>query len=232
MNYAENLVIRDCMKEQGHTWLVDPLPDDYLPPTLNQNMRKLFNVSLAKRFGYHGAPSPLDAGPATEQRESPAAERARRACMETDMREQVPENTWNGFASSLAGAAYDGAKANQKVHDAITRWHDCMQPFGISDLPDEPYAMPGPTLRAKYFKDPGPDGTGFEETEPTPAEIKVATADATCQEESGFLHALYQAEWDRQLDLVATNEDELARVAADTARLTKTVDDIIDRYHG
>ena len=61
----------------------------------------------------------------------------------------------------------------------------------------------------------------------TAEEIRQATFDARCQASSGYLRALYDAEWERQIPLLRDNADALERVKAQNAAYENRLAQII-----
>jgi hypothetical protein len=211
-DYAENLLVQPCMKNAGFAWPV-PAVDPNAPPsaTLNDAGRRLFNVDVAARFGYHRAPSNQpNAGQIGElnTRSLAARESASLKRCSGQARRRLPRPNAR-LVFSLSSAAYEAAQADAGVIKRATKWHACMAPRGVSDLPAAPTEMPSPSLGRRFGLDAGPGGRS---SGPTPDEIGLATADARCRESSGYAQAFYAAERDRQLKLIGTNQDALSRV--------------------
>jgi hypothetical protein len=83
---------------------------------------------------------------------------------------------------------------------------------GLPDLPDVPEEMPPASV------DMGDDGDGIDaplrsgDELDVPAEVRrVAVADATCQDSTGYSAAFYDAEWDAQVEAMGPRIDELER---------------------
>lgn len=133
------------------------------------------------------------------------------------------------LAPSLAGAAYDAAKADEQTTGSAKRWRTCMEPYGISDLPEAPHEMPSRSMEERF----GLMGSGARVPTSTsqgsasPEEIRVATGDAKCRQSSGYAKALYEAEVSQQSELIASNRDALERARAANARHAKRVRSVI-----
>lgn len=69
-------------------------------------------------------------------------------------------------------------------------------------------------------KDSGP-------RKPTPAEIDLAVADATCRDSSGWTKAYYEAQWDAEVSVVQNHADQLKTMKADIEALTAQARQII-----
>lgn len=214
-DYAERLLVRDCMEPKGFTYPVGAAQRVDAPPhpTRSASYRKLFNEEIAATYGYGG---PAVAQPTASldpeemgALESDAGQGAFRECLEKT-REELPLPPDRGLAESLAVAGYNAAINREEVVDAAERWRKCMEPLGITDLPDTPEGMPSQSLRAEWGEAPDdPQGR-----ELTVDEVRIATHDATCRSSSRFSELLYQAEWNIQLEMLTDNEAALERLAS------------------
>lgn len=207
IGYAASLLTKDCMEGAGFPWPVPTFDPTVRPPaTWNATGRRLFDVEIASRYGYHLAPATDSASQemaALNARQLSSAEQVRlRGCRaRVERRLPAPESR---LVDSLAGAAYDAALADAATEAAGRRWHACLAPAGVSDLPDMPNRMPSPSV-ARRFRLGLPGGTA------SPQEIALATTDARCRESSGYARTLYAQEVDQQLTLFARNRDALER---------------------
>jgi hypothetical protein len=211
-DYAENLLMTPCMREAGYAWEV-PWRDVSADrgATWNDVGRRLFNVEVAGEFGYHLAQSD-DAGLGawrefTSQPVSDAMAADIVTCRD-EVRIDLPRLDPNvQLANGLAAVARDDALTESDVASAASRWRECMLDAGIADLPRSPEAMPTETMSVTFdLADP--------ESLPTPDEIRLAVKDATCREDSGYTAALYQREWDHQVDELGDNADALLELEA------------------
>jgi len=62
---------------------------------------------------------------------------------------------------------------------------------------------------------------------PTPAEIELAVADATCRDSSGWTKAYYEAQWDAEVRVVQKHADQLKAMEADIEALTAQARQIV-----
>jgi hypothetical protein len=228
LTYAANLIVQPCMQEAGYEWPIPPYhPSSSADATTNSAGRRLFDPSIAQRYGYHLQPSarPEDdelAVALNSRQLSPAEEKARDLCFkERDTRLPLPSGL--DLADSLAGAAYDAARFDDETLERAQKWRTCMEPYGISDLPDAPIKMPSPSLDKRFQ-------VGGSGTSASPEEIEIATADARCRESSGYAQQIYDVEFLRQLEAVAQNRDSLDRARGDTARLNRVIRSIIAEH--
>jgi uncharacterized membrane protein len=212
-DYAENLLVSPCMEKQGYSFPVPFLNLDALHgPSFNDAGARLFNLDLAQKFGYHVAPNP-DPGAqqwkqiiATAPKMSDAEFAVFSQCLK-DARKQVhllPQSAQ--AASSYANDAMSRATTDGGVVAAAKAWRECMQPVGVSDLPDSPLDMPSASLSQQF----GLNTDGGTDTI-TEDEIRIASADAQCQDDTGYRKQLYEATWKDQVETLQSNADDLKR---------------------
>lgn len=220
---AQQVFVQKCMAEAGHDWVVHLDPAGTTTgESWNAAGRKLFSVELAETYGY-GNSGQISRSPEAEQAWLDG-ERSRRA-----LAEQVPEAAENcldqstavlddepswqvyDLAQEIAGGASKDAQESPEVVEAVSRWRECMADAGLPDLPAVPEEMPpasvddggGPAIDAPY--------SVGDEFDVSAEERRVAVADATCQDSSGYASALYDAEWDAQVDAMTSHADDLVR---------------------
>ncbi|MGW6132365.1 hypothetical protein ACWFNE_20255 [Cellulomonas sp. NPDC055163] len=223
LDYAENVLISECMAAAGYTWTV-PEYDIHAPdsPTRNAVNRVLFNRTTAANWGYLPAPSTqknIAAQQAATTKELPeGSEGTFTQCIADVRADQLPleSSQARNFAASLGMAADQAARLDNDVLAAAEEWRTCMEPLGVSDLPDGPEGMPSDSLRAEF----GRAGNGEADADrggegASAREIEVATFDAACRDSSGWSEARYEAEWERQVTAVEENADALERILAE-----------------
>ena len=224
-NYAENLLVEQCMNDHGFQWEVPRRDVDSLAPSVVQSPsgRKIFTAQIASTYGYH-APEwlPQDVVAAERALGSQVLTADKQAtldaCILDDARDALPlPENYLQLATGLANEALVTALESNAVVSAAQQWQECMAPLGIPDLPNTPYEMPPDSLASGW-------GSGEPETEASVDEIRIASADAACRTSSGFDIALYDAEWSLQAEALAENADEL--VAERTA-----AQDYVKRVH-
>ncbi|MGN6428930.1 MAG: hypothetical protein ACTHMF_19105 [Leifsonia sp.] len=212
-DYAENLLISPCMEKNGYSFPVPFLNLDALHgPSFNDAGARLFNLELAQQYGYHVAPNP-DPGAqqwreirATSPKMSDAEFAVFSQCLK-DARTQVhllPQSAQ--AASSYANDAMSRASTDADVVAAAKAWRECMRPVGVSDLPASPLDMPSAGLSQRY----GLNADGGSD-KITQDELRVATADAQCQDDTGYRQKLYDATWSNQVEALRDNADDLKR---------------------
>lgn len=219
-DYATNLLAQKCMTERGHN---PPPPilrvnvQGGASDTTNESHRRVFNMAVAQRWGYHTAPNPridiasrdrVHAYTFTTQEDSDWKVCTTRAQSSI----QEPRASEN-LVSSLGMGAYSGALADPMVTAAAKKWATCMAPQGISDLPASPLDMPTPSLTERFQLGRGDlpgGGVDLGTASPSAAEVNLAVADEKCREDSGYRQALYDAEWKRQEAAIRENAPALA----------------------
>ncbi|MDQ3951736.1 MAG: hypothetical protein M3279_02050 [Actinomycetota bacterium] len=229
-DYAEALLIEECMERDGFAYPTGEAKrmDSPPSPTENDVYRSLFDVEIAQQFGYGGPPVEPRTASLTPQElaalESPAGQDAFDRCVE-EARKELPLPPDRGLVESLTSASYNAAIEKPEVRKAAEKWRDCMASAGISDLPATPEEMPTDSLRTLW----GESVQGEDPTyrPPSPNEIDVAVQDANCQESSGFAQALYDTEWEIQVEMLADNEDGLMRLKAANERHADLVEQVL-----
>lgn len=218
--YADNLLMSECLAEDGYEWPV-PWQDTEFPPPADVNRvnLRLFNTEIAERWGYHfGAPAdPAISEAVWEFHEyvrtynpdsgydssyEDCSDQARNA-VSTDPTDSV------NYISSLAIQAEQITQQKAEVVSALARWRECVARQVDFDVPEDPMEMPPVPLPEKF----GMTGPGSTATA-SPEEIALAVLDAECRESSRWSELQYDGEWEEQLKLIDKNRDQLDRSRA------------------
>lgn len=218
-NYAEQLLIAKCLEGQGYEWPVPWQDADFAQPeTVNDAALKIFNIDIARRYGYHDAPppNPDDVLAWTEftawtNAYNPDDQFQARfdACGE-DARSDKTVAGADGlnYIASLEMQARDEISSVDAVRDAAQKWESCLSEFVTFDLPKDPWGeMPTLEMAQEY----GTYGSSLTEVASS-EELTGAQADAQCRDSSGYTDARYQAEWSAQEALVTNHRDKLDRI--------------------
>ena len=233
-DYAENLLVQPCMEKAGFTWNVpwrDVSGTD--GPSWNAVHIRLTNLNLAKEWGYHLAPTndtSLRAWIAFVQEKSnigASEETAVTKCIFA-ARKTLPVLPGNAqLADGYALAAWEGAQKDSAVLATASKWHECMIPAGVSDLPDNPEDMPSLSVRQRFniklSVSPNPPVVSKPEK-------VMAAKDESCRLSSQYSKVFYDAEWDRQAKLVQKNADALQRVKAMLTANRAAVTEVISSH--
>jgi hypothetical protein len=218
-NYAEQLLIAKCLEGQGYEWPVPWQDTDFpQPETVNDAALKIFNLDIARRYGYHDAPppNPSDVLAWTEYTAWTNAYkpddqfRSRFESCGEDARSDKTVAGADGlnYIASLEMQARDEISSIDPVRDAARAWKSCLSEFVTFELPDDPWGEM-PTLEmAQEYGIYGSIRTEAASSE----ELSAAEADARCRDSSGYTEARYQAEWSAQETLVTANRDTLERI--------------------
>lgn len=210
-DFAQALLVKPCMEAGGFAYDVPWVDINAAPPaTRSVTMRRLFNGSIASEWGYHEAPSnqpnAAQSGELNSTELTSDAQARLMSCLGEARKTVTAPDGVDQLPTSLSSAAWDATMADSAVLGAAERWRACMAPQGISDLPALPLDMPSPSLAEKFGLG-GADVSSSASAE----EIAVATADAACQESSGFHKTLYDTEWDKEVAALRDNADALVR---------------------
>jgi len=220
-NYAEQLLLGKCLTAAGYQWPV-PWRDPEFPPPwdMNRVLYRLFDRSIAERWGYHlsperderGAKAWLEFGELVNSRApDPAFDAKFLECSDAVRDEDTTRDVDAlNYVNGLAVQAGQVAEQDPAVRAGVSAWRECVTAKVTFAVPDSTWEMPPPPLD-EQFGITGPNKTATASAE----EIAVAIADADCRESSGLSEARYEAEWDHQLKLVAENRDTLDRIRAE-----------------
>lgn len=242
-SYAETLLDGLCMQKAGYAdWAVpwrETKPDE--GPSWNAAGTRLFNEDLAASYGYHAAPAVRsDRNPAWDEFTrrvntdiSHAEDAAFLTCQDAVRKEHpliAPDAGTLNLALGYMAQASEVAKKAQPVLDAAAKWRACMEPQGITDLPQSPQEMPPASLRSKFSLSGGEEDPGSDPGAANAEEIGLATADARCQDSSKFQQHLYSAVWDETAKLYKDNVDALERAKTKINRQDRAVQEVINTY--
>lgn len=218
-NYAEQLLIADCLAADGYQWPV-PWRDTTFPypPGFNSVGYRLFNEDTAAKWGYHFAPT-LNEVELEKWQEFVSFSNSYAPDSSFDLifqgcsdgaRDERTIEAADGFnyVSGLASQANDIARQSERVQTALVTWRECLSGRVTFALPAEPWPQMPPSEVAARFGLEGPTATPLATSE----EIASAVADAECRTNSGLSAALYEEEWNEQLELVSQNRDQLERI--------------------
>lgn len=221
-NYAEQLLISKCLEGRGYDWPVPWQDADFpQPETVNSVAVKIFNVDVARRYGYHDAPAPNPADALawteftawTNAYDPDDGFRSRFDACGADARSEKTEAGAEGlnYIASLEIQARDEISTDDAVRDAARAWRTCLSDIVTFELPKDPWSEMPTAEMAQEFGVYGSNPTEVASSE----EIAVAEADARCRDSSGYADARYRAEWSAQETLVANNRDKLDRIRND-----------------
>ncbi|MEV6819091.1 hypothetical protein AB0M72_10055 [Nocardiopsis dassonvillei] len=214
IEYAQDFLIRECMRDLGMDWaplLPPPQSHDYDP--LHRRRYGLMEMQVAERFGYH----PLPLAPEQAAREEVWAVRANlsapeqqaaygsgdggsgcRARAEARLREDAPEVGPDAL-NAYSGRAFEASFDVPEVVEVFAEWSACMDSAGFD------YAEP-----FDAFDDPA----WAASEHPSEREIRAAVADVRCKLETDLIGVWSAAEHDIQNTLIDAHSEEFAGFAA------------------
>ncbi|MFS0894421.1 hypothetical protein [Microbacterium sp. 179-I 3D3 NHS] len=228
-NYAEQLLIANCLTSQGHKWPVPWQDTEYPhPEDFNKLGVRLFNLQIAKKWGYHFARLENEESAllwsefvSTTNAYFPNQELddALQSCSdEVRSRDEDPFVNFDGqnYISELYTQAQKVVEQDEAVQNATQAWRECLAPQVDFTLPRDPWTeMPPSSVAQEWGAITG--GT----PEPSVEEIAAAVADAKCRESSDLAAITYEKNWEEQQKLVAENRDKLERIRAEAVERKK-----------
>lgn len=242
---AINTLMVDCMAKQG---INIPSTTYHLEAgsaeTRSSNGQRLFSPEIAMKYGYREPADP---------RVDPVSSRNAKQVIRSLTSEQlkVMENCAEQAQHILQEPVSDASESEEARSEvdywqwgsfrspdlesapfmrAAEEWRTCMAPLGISDLDERPsFGPPSQTLAAQwgYLEDMAPD----QEPTPSETEIRVATQDAKCQVQSGYLTLLYEEQWRLDAEFVESNRKDLERLRQEYEALTQRYRDALSTSH-
>lgn len=221
--YAIELATSDCMATLGQhfeavSYPIDPPPSEGLNPAGH----RLFNQSIAGKYGYHEAPDPVQYGQRLRARDRESEqygeqwEKDRAHCSDQVLATPPFPIRMQPIIQTIGLSGAD----EKHVRSAAVRWRDCMKPLGIPDLPEDPAFMPSDSL-AERFGLLNEDPINAQEAVPgavSDEEIRIASADAECRESSGYQASYYEAEWHSDFTYVEEHLPELTAALEEQKR--------------
>lgn len=208
IEYAEDLLTRNCMRDLGMDWkmLSPPADHEHDPDPLNRRRYGLIEPEIAARFGYHLPPlSPQLAARETvwaqRDRLPPAERRAAygddgqggcRAEARHHLRKGIPDidqSRLHDFSTST----FETSLKDPEVSKVFGNWSACMKAQGVrySD-PLEPFA----------------DAAWAQSERPSAREIAVAEADVRCKQAVNLVSVWSGAERRIQLGVISAHRGD------------------------
>lgn len=114
--------------------------------------------------------------------------------------------------SEIAYAGWQRVETDGRVADAVERWHACMAPVGVVDLPEDIGDMPSPSVLGGAAANRFVPDTDVPLTE---REREVAVADATCREEVQYPQTVHRVRAEAELEMIGRNLDAFDAVRSE-----------------
>lgn len=176
---AIDLMVRDCMKEQGLSWTALKRPTN-LPNMWNRRRYGLIENAVAERLGYHVTADLLSSKVAArmeEKRDAKLSTRQAKAANnpKTGCNKKADARLWGGKKPDLGmlnSLNSEGLTQSQKVpavQESLRDWRSCMEGRGFRYR--DPYAAMGDKAWSKTRR-------------PSRKEIETAVADVQCKSQS------------------------------------------------
>ena len=215
---AKKWLMRECMAEGGWNYRVANDASAPLAETMSASGARLFTPELAAKYGYRRAPDPrhpledeIEAKGGLNSDQPQGFFDRQEVCFD-QVREELKQAGAPEERSETEQAVSGGYNVlfrdaiTDEVHQAATRWRECMAPLGIVDLPEEPWTAGSmrlpPSLMSAW-------GWTSSFGKPSADEIRIAVHDANCRETSGWSEALYESQWDLAEKFVEDNKPAL-----------------------
>ncbi|MEV2277465.1 hypothetical protein AB0I72_17960 [Nocardiopsis sp. NPDC049922] len=212
IDYAEDLVIRDCMRDHGMDWEILPVPEEEGTDPPHRRRYGVIEPEVAERYGYVapvGSEDDRARAEVWESRETLPQEEYLRAFGDDDgggchgqarerVTDGVPDMDHNLLNSYIA-TGFDASREAPEVVDAFADWSTCMAARGFD------YETPVDTGDDARWAD--------REDEPLPEEIEVATADVACKDEASVVEIWWSAEAEAQRGLIEEHPADFALFA-------------------
>ncbi|MDE3725060.1 hypothetical protein PWG71_27070 [Nocardiopsis sp. N85] len=211
VQYAEDLLIGDCLNAVGLEWDPLPSPPEQDTDPLNRRRYGLVEPELAELYGYHLPP------PTEDQRERDRVWQAREVLPRAEWVAAYGEDGDGGCLSEARerlyrdvpaidttllnghiGQTFEASQEHPEVVSAFGEWRTCMLAKGFD------YAAP---------LDVHADPAWTDSAEPSPREITVAGTDVRCKEETGLVKVWSAVEEEIQSEVIDSHPEDFALFA-------------------
>ncbi|MEU3020288.1 hypothetical protein ABZ635_23165 [Nocardiopsis sp. NPDC007018] len=228
LDYAEDLLVRDCMRGNGMDWRIVPAPEEEGTDPPHRGRYGVVETRVAERFGYGATPGSADEGLveevrqdrltllATEHRAAYGAEDGA-GCVEeaeAEVTEGVPDLDTD-LLNSYIHAGFEASQAAPEVVGAFAAWSACMADRDLE------YATP-----TEASADVRWNG---ERDGPTAEEAATAVADVACKEEASVVGTWRDAEARAQEELIEENPADFALFAQVRHARLETARTVLER---
>lgn len=206
IDYAHDLLTRDCMRGLGMDWKMLPSPSSQDPDPFNRRRYGLIEPEIATRFGYHLPPAPaeLTARAAVWVQRDQLSPAQRRAAYGDDgqggcrlealdqLRKDVPDLDRSRLYDFREEAS-EASRNDPEVVKVLGEWSACMKAkdFQYSE-PSEPYT----------------DSTWRRSSQPSQQEIIAAQTDVRCKQQTGLVAVWSGVDKRIQLDLIRNHRED------------------------
>lgn len=240
LQVAQDVLVAHCMKGFGLNYQAPPPGPDLGPRSLMDRRYGLTDEKMAAVWGYHlGDLDPRKAKPvapslpdgdalvALTGRSGKAGKSdllVNGKTVEPGGCSSVAEeaifgkggSTFDEFPQHLNSESFFATKSSPDVVRAFKAWSNCMDKLGLS-YPDPLAAI---------------DDKRFRGTDPSPAEIKVATVDVACKKKTNLVGVWYSVETQYEKEAIRENASRLNAELDEKEEALKAASGVIRRAKG
>lgn len=197
-------VMSECQHKKGIQMPVTIYNFDApLMETRTDGDHRVFTVEIAQKYGYREPLNPRIDWESSKKKdefikgmteeENRISEECYKEVQETlqEPKEEMSEEKEGALPYWQWGSFVSPDLQKPELQKTIQAWRECMAPLGIPDLEETPsFGPPSQTLAEKwgYHNDTPP----WEAPLPSEEEVRIAVADAQCQETSGYQDAYWE----------------------------------------
>jgi hypothetical protein len=241
IEYAEQLLVGDCMEEQGFAYDVPPRPVEE-PFALNQRRYGLIDAQQAAEWGYWTEPDSPEVAALVEANsqlrdEPPEAQQIFLGCLKGARKEIDAERVDiedNDFVYDLANQSWQTSMADSRAQRAFDEWSDCMADQGYAHAGTPREFSADWISRHQSADDAQQDEGSAEGVAEDPSVVSederaAASADVQCKQDVNLAGIWLAAETAYQQRLVDQNSERLSDIKH---RLEKAVEQAADVVSG
>lgn len=197
---ARDELIRRCLEKKGHDWPVIEYPEG-MPDPKNRRRYGVIEKAVAEKLGYHPSPGMTGSRDVVEQRQERDKSLSAAAFkMVYDEKDGCGKKASDYLVRNGGRADYElfrrlnaeileEARKQPEVEKASRAWSSCMAERGFN------YRSPVDAMADQQWWSDDSDRASS-------VEIKTATADVDCQDDSSLITVLYKAETRLQREAV------------------------------
>ncbi|MBQ1082068.1 hypothetical protein [Nocardiopsis sp. B62] len=229
LDYAQDLLVRDCMRQHGMDWRVLPDPEEEGTDPPHRGRYGVIESEVAERYGYGAPPGSADEALveevredrltllATEHRVAYGSESAAGCLPEAgrDIMAGVPDMDHDRL-NSFIQTGFETSRSAPEVVDAFAAWSACMADRGF----DYPTPSEAP-IDARWS---GGEG------DPSTEETEVAAVDVACKEDVSVVEIWRDAEAVAQERLIEEHPEDFALFAQVRQIRLETARTAIERF--
>ncbi|MGW9557566.1 hypothetical protein ACWGSK_24000 [Nocardiopsis sp. NPDC055551] len=229
LDYAEDLLVRECMRGHGMDWQVLPVPEEEGTDPAHRRRYGVIETEVAQQYGYGAPPGAADEALveetredrltllATEHRAAHGGE-GETGCLEEaagDITAGVPDMDYD-LLNSYIHASFETSQSAPPVVEVFSAWSACMADRGLD------YPTPAEASADERWT----QGEG----DPSREEKEVATADVACKEDASVVEVWREAEAATQEGLIEEHPQDFALFAQVRDVQLQTARTVLERF--